>query len=228
MASADAAILGQQYLLEETSCAGKAHTVTQGGFSSSGTSAATDAQHGSEAADSTVAEQLRNYAESLVRARAKHALRRLTHSQANDLDEEGSELWTGATGICKSHDFRTLARSGEATDCLWHAILLEGRGTTSEAHLLPSYMYEHIHKNHWTQLDDVPTGMDCLLAVPKAHGRMALKINWEKRSILYYIASGRELTKQNRRVLNVSCIARSLDTWLISVAGYCSVDQVQV
>ena len=124
--------------------------------------------------------------------------------QADDLDKEGNVIWTGSSGICTSRDLRTLAVVGKATDELWHAILLEGRGAAGEVYLMPSYMYQHIHMRRWQVLEDIPTNRDCALVVPESHGRMACRITWKTGSIIYYNASGQTLTKQNRGVLDVS------------------------
>ena len=131
-------------------------------------------------------------------------------SQAQNLEKKNDLYWVGATGICKSPDFRTLARDGEVTDNLWHAILLDNCTANDAKYLMPTYMYEHIHKRNWPALSPIRADGDCVFAVPKAHGRLALKISWKARSILYYTACRGKLSKCHDQVLTVSQLSQAL------------------
>jgi hypothetical protein len=131
-------------------------------------------------------------------------------SQAENLERINGHYWVGATGICKSPDFLTLARDGKVTDNLWHAILLDNHNADHAIRLMPTYMYEHIHKRNWPALSDIRADGDCVFAVPKAHGRMALKISWQTRSILYYHARRGNLSKCHEQVLTVSQLSQTL------------------
>ena len=115
-------------------------------------------------------------------------------------------------GVCTSRDFRAFASDGGLSDALLYAVVLQMGLHQHSAYLLPSMVFVHMRQRNAEPFKSISRENIWVFTVPEEEGRMAVLINWKRRSIQHYIPPAEERNSQNQSSLKVGPTVAALDS----------------